>query len=53
MKYKTTTDSIAPNCITIEKTAEDLLGYSDDKINIFGIAYKNEIIERDLQKGLL
>ena len=37
---------------TIEKTAEDLLGYSDDKINIFGIAYKNEIIERDLQKGL-
>jgi len=29
---------------TIKKTAEDLLGYNDDKINIFGNAYKNEII---------
>ena len=32
---------------TIEKTAEDLLGYNDDKINVFGFAYKNEIIEKD------
>jgi len=37
---------------TIEKTAEDLLGYNDDKINVFGYAYKNEMIEKDDYKGL-
>ena len=39
--------------MTIENTAEDLLGYNDDKINVFGYAYKNEIIERDDSKGLM
>ena len=29
---------------SIKKTAEDLLGYNDNKINIFGNAYKSESI---------
>jgi hypothetical protein len=29
-----------------------LLGYNDDKLNIFGMAYKTEIIEKDLEKGI-
>jgi hypothetical protein len=33
---------------TIEKTVEDLLGINDDKINILGFTYKNELIEKDL-----
>ena len=33
--------------LTIRKTAEDLLGYNDDKINLLGYAYKNEIIQKD------
>lgn len=37
---------------TIQKTAEDLLGYNDDKINIFGFAYKTEIIQKDNEKGI-
>jgi len=37
---------------TIEKTAEDFLGYNDEKIDVFGYAYKNEIIEKDDSKGL-
>ena len=37
---------------TIQKTAEDLLGYNDDKLNIFGSAYKIEITEKDNEKGI-
>jgi hypothetical protein len=28
------------------------LGYNDDKINVFGYAYKSEVIEKDDEKGL-
>lgn len=30
---------------TIEQTADDILGYSDDKINVFGIAFNPQSFE--------
>ena len=42
----------ASDSATIEKVAEQLLGYNDDKINVFGYAYKSEVIEKDDEKGL-
>ena len=32
---------------TIEKTAEEILGYDDNKIIVLGVAYKREAIEKD------
>ena len=32
---------------TIEKTAEAILGYDEDKIHVLGVAYKREAIEKD------
>ena len=37
---------------TIEKTAEAILGYNEDKIHVLGVAYKREAIEKDDSKGL-
>ena len=37
---------------TIEKTAEDLFGFNENKINIFGTAFKDETFVSDSHKGL-
>ena len=37
---------------TIDKTAEEILGYDDNKIIVLGVAYKREAIEKDNSKGL-
>ena len=37
---------------TIERTAEDLFGFNENKINIFGTAFKDEAFVSDSQKGL-
>lgn len=37
---------------TIEETAEKILGFNEKKINVLGVAYKNESIEKDDLKGL-
>lgn len=37
---------------TIEKTAEAILGYNENRIHVLGVAYKREAIESDLSKGL-
>ena len=38
--------------MTIEKTAEDILGYNDEKIIVYGCAYERKIIQKDETKGL-
>ena len=31
---------------TIEKTSEELLGYKEEKINVFGFAYNTHVIDK-------
>ena len=49
MKSKVISASLSK---TIEKTAEAILGYNEDKIFVLGVAYKREAIEKDDSKGL-
>jgi hypothetical protein len=37
----------ASNSPTIEKTAEEVLGFNDEKINVFGYAYNTQVFEKD------
>ena len=43
---------MASNSPTIEKTSEELLGYNEDKINVFGNAYTTHVIQKEESKGL-
>ena len=52
MDLKTELLDACEDSLTIIKTSEELLGYKDDKINVFGFAFKNETIEKDDKKGL-
>ncbi len=36
---------------TIDKTADELLSYDDEKLLVCGYAYKTESIEKDQSKG--
>ena len=35
----------ASNSATIELTAEEVLGFNDQKINVFGVAYNSYVFE--------
>ena len=37
---------------TIEKTSEELLGFNEDKINVFGSAYTTHVIQKEESKGI-
>lgn len=42
----------ASNSLTIEKTAEEVLGNNHLKINVFGFAYNSHLFDKDKMKGL-
>ena len=43
---------LASNSSTIETTSEELLGYNEEKINVFGSAYTTHVIQKEESKGL-
>ncbi len=42
----------ASNSLTIEKTAEEVLGFNHQKVNFFGFAYNSHVFDKDKMKGL-